>query len=165
MTPHQFIGLAARLFAVWLFLAGLTAALMVITNGEPTPDGMAPVRLGAAALYLLEALFLWFFPMSIAQGLLPRTRFVDTLRVPSLQALTVAFIVLGATLIVFRALPDLVSFLTAAVTFMANGQPITAVGPDRGYEGVLGFAELVVGFVMIRKATAFTLWALPSPGA
>ena len=165
MTPHQFIGLAARIFAVWLFLAGLSGALVLLTAEGPMPDGLAPFRLAASVVYLVAAPVLWLFPMSIAQGLLPRTKFQDTLHLPSLQALTVAFIVLGAALIVFRALPNLVSFLTAAVAFMASGQPITAVGPDRAYEGVLGLAELVAGLAMARKATAFTLWALPGKAA
>ena len=164
MTPHQFIGLAARIYAIWLALVGLGMAIATFTVEGPVPDGIAPVRLGAAAFYLLAALLLWFFPMSLAQSLLPRTRFEDVLRLPSQQALTVAFIVLGVALVIFRALPDLVSFLTVAVAFVASGTPVTAVGPDRAYEGILGAAELAIGVAMVRKASAFTRWALPSQG-
>lgn len=162
MTPHQFIGLGARLFSVWLALTSLTMFHAVATLEDQVPGAMMGVRVVAASLYLATAALLWFFPMLVAHKLLPKTRYEDHLRVPSRAAMTVVCITLGLIVLIFRAAPNLVSFLTTAAGYISVSQPLTAMGADRVYDGVIGVVELVVGALLITRATRFSDWALPS---
>jgi hypothetical protein len=162
MTPHQFIGLAARIAAVWLLLLGLGQAVSAwMMRAQPLPDPATGLVLLLGVLYVAAALGMWLFPMSLAHRLLPRTRFDDRVVLHGRQALTVACIVLGLALCCFRALPDLASFVTTAVAFIAAGMPVTAMPLERAGQGALGLAQGLLGYALVRGAASFTAWAMP----
>lgn len=74
MTIEQFVRLAARLFAVWLvLLQGIHMAVIVFTP-DSSPE-MGRVQNGYAIGLVLIALlcaFLWFFPLSLAKGIVAK---------------------------------------------------------------------------------------------
>jgi hypothetical protein len=61
MSPHQIVGLAVRLFAIWLALQG--APLLVEASQMPMEGGPA-VSYVMGAAFIVVALALWLFPMS-----------------------------------------------------------------------------------------------------
>jgi len=77
MSPHQTVAVAVRLFAIWLAACTLRAASATFFGGPATVyggpiDTKGLVIAGIIALLtLLVAAFLWFFPLSTANKLLP----------------------------------------------------------------------------------------------
>ena len=72
MTPHQALALGVRLFAIWCALAILREVVAFITSSRPQDDSHALVIvMGVSVLSAIFLLILWFFPKSIARGLLP----------------------------------------------------------------------------------------------
>jgi hypothetical protein len=71
MTPHQTIAVAVRLFAIWL---AITLVSNLITFNSQFTWQEYPNKLFATVLILtviaLVALALWFFPLTVARGLL-----------------------------------------------------------------------------------------------
>lgn len=126
MTPQQIVGLAVRLFSVWLVFQ----TLQFIRSGKAL-DGQLGNEAGSA--YFLAALVmtclaatLWFFPMWIAHKLIPRTQFENVLRVPAKEAVIVACIIIGLWLFTSQVLPGLAHFLSLAFAMKVNNQPLSA---------------------------------------
>jgi hypothetical protein len=72
MTPHQALALGVRLFAVWYALALLRelSGFLVIRRPPLDSQELTAVTVGIV-LSVVALLVLWFFPKSIARGLLP----------------------------------------------------------------------------------------------
>lgn len=125
MTPQQIVGLAVRLFAVWL---GFNALQMVgngmSVNNQTGLESASAFFVWAGVMFLLAA-FLWFCPMVVAHKLVPRTQFDDVLRVPAHHAATVACVILGLWLFVVRALPGLAYYLSLAIVMRANNRSLS----------------------------------------
>ena len=126
MTPQQIVGLAVRLFAIWLLLA----ALQMVGSGIGVNNQAGLQATGSffvlAALMFLVALTLWFFPLAVAHKLIPRTRFEDVLRVPAAQAAMVACVILGLWLFTSRVLPGLAYYVSLAFAMRVNNLPLGA---------------------------------------
>jgi hypothetical protein len=72
MTPHQALAVVVRLFAIWLALAAARELIGVYVAGRERGDAyVLPVVAAVSILAALFVLALWFFPKSIARGLLP----------------------------------------------------------------------------------------------
>jgi hypothetical protein len=74
VTPHQALALGVRLFAIWYALVVVREVFAFLTMSRPQLDPqeltvVAVVSVVSVALLLI----LWFFPKSIARGLLPPT--------------------------------------------------------------------------------------------
>jgi hypothetical protein len=72
MSPHQAVALGVRLFAIWLaiYVAREGVSLYALGRNQDDPYSHA-IALGAFAVAALLLLVLWFFPRSVARGLLP----------------------------------------------------------------------------------------------
>ena len=72
MSPHQTVAVAVRLFAVWFAIYVMREASAFYLQGRAQRDPyVLLIVLGVLALALAFIAVLWFFPRSIAQGLLP----------------------------------------------------------------------------------------------
>jgi len=72
VTPHQALALGVRLFAIWYALIIVREVLGFFTLPRPLDDTYALVTvIGGSAVSSVIVLTLWFFPKSIARGLLP----------------------------------------------------------------------------------------------
>ena len=163
MTPQQIVGLAARLFAIWLAVLSFQAiGIAQALNSEGGAKSATWVPYLFAALYLGASVFLWFFPMLVGHSLVPRTKFEDTLRVPSQHVVVVACVVLGLAVIVFRALPAISAYLSLAAFWIVGGQPLSTLEPWRHVEGVVGFIQLAIGLLLALKAHAVAAKLLPA---
>lgn len=162
MNPQQLVGLAVRLFAIWLAITSFQAVAIGQALSSQDNQGATWVPYLMAGLYLGGAMLLWFFPMFIAHKLVPRTRFEDTLKLPSQQALVVACVVLGLVVIVLRALPPISAYLSLAAFWVANGQPVSTMDPGRHVDGLVGFIQLAVGIFLVAKPHMLAAKLLPS---
>jgi hypothetical protein len=71
MSPHQFVAVAARLFAVWLVIHLPGQAYGFFTDSSKLNDPtLGMVALGVGVVELIVILGLWFFPNTIARKLL-----------------------------------------------------------------------------------------------
>jgi hypothetical protein len=71
MSPHQTIAVAVRLFAIWLVIYFAQSAPSFFRESVRTDDIAASVAVVVISiLAVLLALFLWFFPRTVARGLL-----------------------------------------------------------------------------------------------
>jgi hypothetical protein len=164
MTPQQAVGLACRLFAIWLALGAFQSWMLVRaaqTHGFPSAEW---VQYAVPGIHWVVAVALWFFPLSIAHRLLPRTRFEDRLVLPARQVLVVACVVLGLVVVLLRALPALTAWLAGAVTWVGSGQPLSTMGPGQLDELLQGLVQLGVGLAFVLKAQAIAARILPRPG-
>ncbi|KWT98210.1 MULTISPECIES: hypothetical protein [unclassified Variovorax] len=162
MTPQQIVGLAARLFAIWLAISAFQAfAIAQALKASNNPDAVWVPYL-VAGLYVGAGALLWLFPMSVAHRLVPKTRFEDKLQLPSQQALVVACVVLGLLVIAIKALPAVLKYLSLCAIVIANGQPITTMDPWMHIDGMIGFGELAVGIFLATKAHAVAARLIPS---
>lgn len=162
MTPQQFVGLAARLFAIWLALTSFQAVGIAQALKSQGDQGASWVPYFFAALYLVGALLLWFFPMFVAHKLVPRTKFEDKLHLPGQQAVVVACVVLGLLVIVLRALPPISAYLSLAAFWVANGQPVSTMDAARHIDGLVGLVQLTAGLFLVAKARVLAEKIIPT---
>jgi len=172
MTPQQIVGLAARLLAVWLALTSLSyfifAISMAVTQDSRSVSGQdifLARHLVMAVLHLGGALALWFFPMTIAHKLIPRTKFQDTLRLPARQAVAAACVILGLVVIVLNALPSVSSYLALAAFYIAHGEQLSTMTASQHTNGLAALIQLAAGLFLIVKAHTLTARFMPSPDA
>lgn len=163
MTPQQAVGLASRLFAVWLALASFQSWLVARAVQNKGIVDAAWLAYSVPAIYWLAAVILWFYPMSIAHRLVPRTRFEDRITLPVKQVVLVACIVLGLAVVLVRALPLLAGYLSWAILWIGAGYKLTAAEAHRHLDLLEGAIQLAVGGLFVLKAQAITEHVLPGP--
>ena len=73
MTPHQTIAVGIRLFAVWLAIYFLGAAPGYYNGFKKLDEQFAIISVSIALIVVaLIFIVLWFFPRTIAKGVLPK---------------------------------------------------------------------------------------------
>jgi hypothetical protein len=155
MTPQQLVGLAVRLFSIWLLLL----ALQVIGNGEAmnSQPGLGPtnVHYFISGVTVLLAIILWFFPMFVAHKLVPNTKFENVLRIPAHEAVVVACIIFALWLFLVKVLPGLAFYIPLLVVMVRDNQSI------RNYDqfNFMQLAPIAIHFAvaMILALKAYTI--------
>ena len=72
MTPHQTLAVAVRLFAIWLAVIAIGDLVGGYVAGRERNDAyILPIVAVVAVVAMVFVLVLWFFPRTIAHGLLP----------------------------------------------------------------------------------------------
>ena len=72
MSPHQTVTVAVRLFAIWLAIYWIRFVPGFYFEGLRHDDSSAvAIALAASVFAIVCLLVLWFFPRTIARGLLP----------------------------------------------------------------------------------------------
>ena len=79
MTPQQIVGMAAKLFAIWLVVIAFQAFAAGLAMKNQMGEAASSLPYLLPALPLLVGVLLWLFPMTIADKLVPRVR--DTIQV------------------------------------------------------------------------------------
>src|SRR6266581_7487247 len=158
MTPHQALALAVRLFAVWYALVIARELVAFFVSWRPQDDlQTVAIVIGASVFSAFILVILWFFPRSIARGLLPLSS--DTPAQPSSQAL---WFTLGTTLIglwvVASAIPPILRNLTVMYLFRSERMDMSDLRSGLLYY----FIELLVGLCLVLGAAGirrFIWWA------
>jgi hypothetical protein len=156
MTPQQIVGLAVRLFSIWLvFLTLQFVGSGKALNAELGSEAGYAYYF-AALMMICLAVALWFFPMWIAHKLVPRIQFENVLRVPAHEAVMVACVIIGLWLFAAHVLPGLAHFVSLAFAMKVNNQPLSA--SDQFTIVRLGpvVIELVIASVFCFKAQAIS---------
>jgi hypothetical protein len=151
MTPQQLVGVACRLFAIWLGITALQAVGIAQAMMAQDRSGTLPLPYFLAGMYLAAGIVLWLFPMWVAHRLIPRTQFQDKLRLPARDAVMVGCVILGLWVLVVRAIPSLSWYISIAAFWLANGQPLTTMDSSRHLELVNGLVNLIVGWLLVAK--------------
>ena len=68
-TPQQVIGVAVRLFAIWLVLLALQVSITGIELHLQASSGDTVVTYFFSGFYIIVAVLLWLFPMAVAHSL------------------------------------------------------------------------------------------------
>jgi hypothetical protein len=148
MTPQQIVGMAAKLFAIWLVVTAFQvfAAGLALKNQIGEAAWSLPYLM--PALPLVIGVLLWLFPMTIADKLVPRVRDTNTVRAPAREVTAIASVIIGIWVLI-GTLPLLVT--TLGLVFVSDQNLMSAVyfTPERKLTllGVVlqwGFALLLV---------------------
>lgn len=160
MTPQQIVGAAVRLFAIWLVFVGIQAAVNGISTSQSEAQStIAPFVF--SALFFVAAAAIWFFPLVVANALIPRTKFDNVLRTPRQEVLTLACIILGMWVLVVRAIPALSYYITVVAYWSANGQPFASLERVLHFGVVMGVVDLVMALLLVFKADAISGYLSP----
>jgi hypothetical protein len=122
MTPQQFVGLAVRLFAIWLALSSLQ--MFGVGSGVENQPGLEPSNIPYAlgAVIVLVSVTLWFFPMVVAHKLIPKTKFDNALRLPGEDIVVVSCIIFALWLFVVKVLPGVAYYISLLAIMVKNQQ-------------------------------------------
>lgn len=162
MTPQQIVGLAVRLFAAWVALAGLSAigTYFAALSQPGTRDGAA-FTLVVPALYFLLAFGLWFFPMAIAHRLVPKTRFDNVLSAQPLELARVGSALIGLWVLA-TSVPWMGAVLTRVLLFeAANTSYFRSMAADSKFYFVEDVLRIVVGVALVAGSARFAEWLVP----
>jgi len=125
MTPHQTIAVGIRLFAVWLVIYFLGAAPGYYTGFKKMDEQFAIIST-AIALIIVGFIFLvlWFFPRTIAKGVLPKEVTTDPDPISTDRWFAVGVSLIGLWLLT-EAVPALARY--ALITLFSHRLPDTIV--------------------------------------
>lgn len=157
MTPQQIIGLAIRCLS--LFIGWYAVRYFFSVPMEAQLNGWANQT---ASLYaygvvgLLIAVFLWFFPLSIANKIVPRTQFENHVDVRAIELARVGVSLIGIW-IFGSALPDLLWVLVRGALVNTNGSIFLWLSADEQTSLWVDTFQLVFATVLVLKANALAL--------
>lgn len=121
MTSAQIVGLGVRLFAIWLVVSVLRhvpGMWQFNASGVAASNSATNLVIVVVAVLILAlAAGLWFFPLTVANNLVPRSSKTDHLHVPIDQAQSVGFSLLGLWVLT-NSVPD--SFYWIFMTYQAS---------------------------------------------
>src|SRR5262245_25934546 len=117
MTPQQIVGMAAKLFAIWLLVIAFQMAAAGLALKNQLGDAAPIVLYLMPALPLVLAILLWLFPMTIADKLVPRTQDSNIVRTPAREATAIASVIIGIWILI-RSIPI---FITTLGVFLSSG--------------------------------------------
>jgi hypothetical protein len=111
MTPQQIVGLAVRLFSIWLFIFafqinGYISALNDQPGAEPIP-----LKYPIVGFVIVISVLLWFFPMAVAHQLIPKTKHENILSIRAQETVHVACVIFSLWLFIVKLLPALAYYL------------------------------------------------------
>ena len=144
MTPQQIVGLAVRLFSIWLFIFafqinGYISALSNQPGAEPIP-----MQYPLVGFVIILSVLLWFFPMSVAHKLIPKTQHENTLSVSAEEAVHVACVIFALWLFLVKLLPALAYYLP--LLFIILRQHQSTVDYDQFH--FMKIAPIVIEFIV-----------------
>lgn len=163
MTPQQIVGLAVRLFAIWLGVWVIQMFGIAYAVRDSSNAGMNDLYLMFAALFSVVAVFMWLFPMALAHRLVPRTHHDNRLTLNGQQVIVVACVTVGLAVIGLKALEPALTYAISAVHFLRNGYQLSDLSADAHVSGTAALAQLAVGAIMVMQARRLAGFILPPP--
>jgi hypothetical protein len=163
MTPQQFVGLAIRLFAIWLVLSSiryLSYAPMEIAQMGQIAEHTARQAYFIGGAYLLAAAVLWFFPMAIAHRLIPRTSFPERMSIPAFSAARVGCALIGLWLFA-ESVTGLTWYFFSALLFTAQESFWDSMFPDMRIDAAVLVMKLVLSALLIVGSSYFARIVVP----
>lgn len=164
MTPQQIVGLSVRLFSIWLLIFALQInGYVSALNNQPGAEPMF-IQYWLVGFVVLLAILLWFFPMSVAHKLMPKTQYQNTLSVPSQEAVHVACIIFSLWLFLVKLLPALAYYIPLVIYISHEKQSLLEYKEFH----FLKIAPLVIQFsvamILVFKSGAISRFLLALDG-
>lgn len=100
MTPQQIVGMAVRLFSIWLVIVAFQTVGIATAMNQQFQNPASLAMYAMPAIPLLFAIGLWMFPMSIAHKLVPKTHDTDVMKMPARDAVAAASAIIGIWVLV-----------------------------------------------------------------
>ena len=150
MTPQQIVGMAIRLFSIWLVvIAFQTFGIATAMNAQFSQPGAFALYF-MPALPLLVAVLLWLFPMFVAHKIVPRTHEANTLRLPAREATAAASAIIGIWVLI-TSFPHLVA--TGGIVMFGGGTQILSIyfTPERTLQFLTVLLQCAIGMLLITK--------------
>ena len=165
MTPHQALALGVRLFAIWCALAIVREVVAFMTSWRPQDESNAlGVLIGGSVLSAIFLLILWFFPKSIARGLLPHSPDAPTQTLSYQMWFTLGTALLGLWFVASSITPILrnLSVMYVFRPELINPEDIRSLRVGLLYYAV----ELVLGLCLLFGATGIRklIWRIRNAG-
>jgi len=165
VTPHQALALGVRLFVVWCALAIVREVFAFMTSWRPQADSNALAFLmGGSVLSAIVLLILWFFPKSIARGLLPYSTDAPTQTMSYQMWFTLGTALLGLWFVA-SAITPILRNLSVMYLFrpeLINPEDLRSLRSGLLYYGV----EIVLGLCLLFGATGIAklVWRIRNAG-
>lgn len=155
MTPHQALALGVRLFVVWYALVILRELAVFLTSWRPLNDSTAlVVVIVGFVLSAAVLLVLWFFPKSIARGLLPHSSDTPAQSLSYQMWFTLGTALLGLWLVASAITPILRNL---SVMYVFRPELINAEDMRSLRVGLFYYViELVLGLCLLFGATGIS---------
>ena len=151
MHKEQIVGIAVRLFAIFLFIYTLRyASGLLPLAAAPPPNNVSFLFIFVLALFpILAAVLLWFFPLSVAAKIIPNIKAKDKaapLSAPDIEI--VAFSVMGLWVLT-TAIPDTIYWVTFAFRLKNIDVGTLQLSPENIGSMASTVVELVIGFWLL----------------
>ncbi|MBC3881928.1 hypothetical protein H8K35_10430 [Undibacterium sp. LX40W] len=150
MTPQQIVGLAARLFSIWLILIAFQMLMIASAMREQLKGEGGHLIYVLPMLPLVCSAILWFFPMFIAHKLVPRTYDDNKLKLPVREIVAAASAIIGIWVIV-TASPQIMTHITILIYTRNDYGMGTYLTPDRMFSMIAPLAQSLIGFFLVMK--------------
>lgn len=160
MTPQQFVGVAVRMFSVWLAITAipyLSSIPQKLFSAEHDVGATTSILIGAA--YFIAAIVVWFFPMAFANRLVPRTHFENRFNTRPDEVATVGIVILGLWKLI-DATPDLISYLFAVHLNSPDGSIFSSLDARGKADVAFICIEIGIALVFLFKAYAISKFVI-----
>ena len=160
MIPQQIVGLAVRLFSIWLFIFafqinGYISALSNQPGAEPIP-----LQYPIVGFVIVLSVLLWFFPMAVAHKLIPKTKYENTLSIPAQEAVHVACVIFALWLFIVKLLPALAYYLPLLI-FISSQHQSTLDYEQFHFMKIAPFViEFIVAIILTFKSRSISKYLL-----
>ncbi len=144
MTPQQIVGLAVRLFSIWLFIFAFQINGYLYTLGNQSPAEPIPMQYPIVGFVIVLSMLLWFFPMSVAHKLIPKTQHENIIKIPTQEAVHVACVIFALWLFLVKLLPALSYYIPLAIYISREHQSTL----DYEQFHFLKIAPIVIEFIV-----------------
>lgn len=159
MTPQQIVGAALRITALWFAVNSVRYLLIV-------PIGLLTAKLGDNAAYsyatgisfLGAAVAFWFFPMSLAHKIVPRTTFENHINIQYLEAARIGCSLVGLWIFA-NALPSLAWFLFRSF-LVSNAPAFQSLGVEEKLSIATSLFEIMFSLVLVLRSSDFARLAV-----
>ena len=147
MTPQEFVGIAVRLFCIWIVFLTLQFAGLV---SESFPQNVFTKVYITAFLVLMTVVYLWLFPLVIAHKIIPRTKHDNFIKASPLETAAAGCLCIGL-LAIISGLPELVGEFAITVKFVGNGESLRDLSPEAIKNGFVSAIKFLLGVYLVRN--------------
>jgi len=164
MTPQQIVGLAVRLFSIWLFIFAFQIHGYISAISSQPGAEQIPVQYPIVGFVIVLSLLLWFFPMFVAHKIIPKTRHENILSIPAQEAVHVACVIFALWLFLVKLLPALAYYLPLLI-FISRQHQSTLDYEQFHFMKIAPFAiEFIVAIILTFKSRSISKYLLNIEG-
>lgn len=153
MKPHHYLAIAVRLFAVFLVIYVARTVVNIVAYILFDADVPVGAMSAVTVTLLIIAVFLWFFPLTIAKGIIRPELDYEIEPLKTHSVLVVLLLSLGVYL-GFNAVVDAAYWISLEVMSPLRNTSINAGGlsEDSQANMIATSVELILAFFLILKS-------------